>query len=421
MLKFSPLQLIGLLAVMLSCFTVSITVAYNIGAIVSGYGASPAQAGLVATAQGLATAVAAVLASRFAGNVGSRWFFLAGLGVLVIGNGFSALAPNVQQLTAYQALGGFGTGLVLSTVMSTAARTANPEMTYGIINASMGGYIVALGFLVPRVILAGGVEQLFLVYAAIAAAGFIAAFAAPNSKAPEDAAACAQHAGEGGDQADKTRRQAKLVAFIALTGFGVFFFAQAGLGAFVERIGVGSGVPLTAVGYVFALGGVLTIIGPLIAGWIGARFGATLPLIVVTAALGCVVFALAVIASPTTFYTATPLYTVLPAMLMPSFLGALAVVDPSGKAAGLQPAFATLGGALGPAASGVIVQQNGYGALGWYAIAVFVTGAALMAAATIAADRKRKGATATASANALHEGIAAPAAPTIAVPPSAGR
>ncbi|QGN55801.1 MFS transporter [Novosphingobium sp. Gsoil 351] len=380
------LELGGLLGVMLASFTVPLTVAYNVGAIVREFGASVAQAGVVATAQGLGTAVGALAASRLVSRVRSRRLFVLGLLALVISNALSSVAPGVQWLTVLQATGGIGTGAVVAVVMATAARTARPEMTYGLINGSLGALIVVLGFVMPQVIELGGAKGAYLLYAGIAAAGLLAAMVAPDITSGHGYDSDHRHqAGLDFEQKNRVVR----ASFVALTGFGIFFFAQAGVGAFVERVGAASGVALTSIGHVFAVGGVLTIVGPLIAGWIGARFGATLPLILVTASLCGVLFGLMIVNSPLSFFISSPLFTVLPAILMPSFLGALAVIDRTGQSSAMQPAFATLGGAFGPLAAGMIVQWGGFDALGWYSIAIFLVGSVLMATATMGADKQR--------------------------------
>ena len=389
MIKFTPLQLFSMIVVMLASFTVPVTVAYNIGAIVAGFDASPSQAGLIASAQSLGTAPAAFIASRFITRFASRQLFITGLAILALGNVASAYAPSIETLAFFQFVGGAGTGIVISVVMGTAARSSKPEMTYGFINSSFGVFIVGLGFVMPMVLKAGGIQSAYLFYAAVAVVGIFAAFFAPNTKAPkpDETEASSDETIDGAELAFKKR--AKTMGWIALIGFGIFFFAQSGLGAFAERIGVASEVSLTTIGQVFAIGGLLTIVGPLIAGWIGSRFGATMPLIVIVIALGFTVFGLAVLETATSFYIAAPLFTLLPAILMPSFLGALAVIDPTGRSAAMQPAFATLGAIFGPFVAGLVVENAALPGLGWFTIAVFFLGGLLMAAATVSADSKR--------------------------------
>ena len=389
MLRFSPLQLFSMIIVMLASFTVPVTVAYNIGAIVAGFDATPSQAGLIASAQSLGTAPAAFIASRLISRFASRRMFIVGLAILALGNLASAYASDIERLALFQFIGGIGTGIVISIVMGTAARSAKPEMTYGFINSSFGVFIVALGFIMPPILKAGGVHGAYLLYAAFALIGIVAAFFAPNSKAPTAQEAEAQ-IGEAADEVElASRKQAKTIGWIALIGFGIFFFAQSGIGAFAERIGVASDVQLTTIGQVFAVGGLLTIVGPLVAGWIGSRFGSTMPLILIVLALAVTVFGLANIETPLSFYVAAPLFTLLPAILMPSFLGALAVIDPTGRSAAMQPAFATLGAIFGPVVAGLVVENSAFPGLGWFTIGVFFFGSFLMASATVGADRKR--------------------------------
>ena len=177
--------------------------------------------------------------------------------------------------------------------------------------------------------------------------------------------------------------------WIALIGFSILFFAQSGVDAFAERIGVASNVPLQTIGQVFAVGGLLTIAGPLLARSVGAKFGSTLPLALVALALAMTIFALTIIETSTNFYIAAPLFTLLAAILMPSFLGALAVIDPTGRSAAMQPAFATLGAIFGPFVAGLVVENAALPGLGWFTFAAFFLGSLLMASATVRADRTR--------------------------------
>jgi MFS family permease len=64
-------------------------------------------------------------------------------------------------------------------------------------------------------------------------------------------------------------------------------------------------------------------------------------------------------------------------------------MDPSGRLAGAQPAFATLGGAMGPITAGAVADAVGYGRLGWFINALMLIAASLMAVATLRADRLR--------------------------------
>jgi MFS family permease len=233
-------QQLGLIVVMLAAFTEALTVAFNIGAITARFGASAAEAGFVATAQGLSLAIAALVGTRLiARHSVAR---LVGIGLVLVGMGrlLALLAPTIALMAACQALGGLGTGLVVCVVTAAAARTRNPEMTYGWINASFGAYLSFLALIVPRVLESGGFVAAYGFYAALAAFGLLWLPFLPGGSAPSERRAVVGSAtGES--------RLAWLDAragWIALVGLGLFYLAIAGMGAFIERIGVNADVAL---------------------------------------------------------------------------------------------------------------------------------------------------------------------------------
>ncbi|MEP3050879.1 MAG: MFS transporter [Erythrobacter sp.] len=379
-------QIPGLLGVMIASFVVPLTIAFNIGVMIEEFSAKPSEAGLVATVDGVVAAISALICSRLIARYTARQFFLVGLTICATGHAMSAFSPSLNWLMAFQAYAGVGVGMVLSVVMATAARTAKPEMTIGLINASLGAFIIFLGFVMPAVIGSAGLKGAYLTYAALACLGILSAFFGPNDKAPDPKAT-------GADNPEGVKLlsgKLRIIVLVSLLGYGIFFAAQSGMAAFVQPLSEASGLSLKEFGQVFAVGGFLTIVGPLIAGWVGARFGATLPLIVLVSGLCVTVFGLAILTSPLSYYIAAPLFTMLPGLLTPSFLGALSYIDKTGRAMGMQPAYATLGGSMGAIISGNVLEGWGFDGLGWYSIVVFVIAAALMAFATLSADRGRR-------------------------------
>ena len=183
-LPITRLQQVGLILAMLAAFTEALTVAFNIGAIMTRFGASGAEAGFVATAQGLCVTLAALTGSRLIGLHSARKLIAIGLVLVAIGHALTIFATSIVILAAFQALGGLGTGLVICVVMATAARTKKPEMTYGWINASLGAYLSMLALAVPKVLLFGGFQAAYGFYALLAAAGLLFLPAVPNSRAP---------------------------------------------------------------------------------------------------------------------------------------------------------------------------------------------------------------------------------------------
>ncbi len=383
------LQQAALIAVMVAALTEALTTAFNIGAILTRFEASAAGAGTVATAQGLCTALAALTGTRLITRFSARRLIGAGLVLVAAGHALSLLAQSIAVLAACQALGGLGTGLVICVVMATAARAPKPEMIYGLINASVGLSLSLLALTVPRLLMAGGFAAAYGFYALFAAAALLCLPAIPDTRAPDSLSPGAPAAGLTGPRPAATSPRASQAGWIALIGMGIFYATISSMGAFIERIGVAAQVPLPTIGFAFFVGGLLTIVGPIAAGLVGARFGSTRPLMVVGALMGLAAFGLALSGSTAGYLLCIPLWIVLPAVLTPSFLGGLAVIDRSGKLAGAQPAFATLGGSLGPMSAGAVVDMSGYGGLGFYVLAILAAALSLMAIATTRADALR--------------------------------
>lgn len=377
-------QLAALLVLFMTAFAAPLTIAFNIGTVISAFGASRAEAGLVMTVEGVSVSIAALVCSQVITKYYLKSLLFFGLTFVVVGNGLTMLATDVTTMIACRVLAGIGIGTVVCAVMATAARTPKPEMTFGWVNGCAGAFISLLGLSVPYVISRAGIDGAYGLYTVLALVGLVLILVIPNSKAVAHVAAAPLNKGKS------VTKWSRNAGWIALLGLGIFFFGQAGIAAFVARIGESIDVSLKTVGTIFFFGGLLTIIGPIAAGVVGSRFGATRPLVFIGAIFCLAVLGITIGGEKMSFYLSVPMIMILPAILLPSFLGGLAVVDPTGRLAGAQPAFATMGGAMGPVAAGIIADVGGFGALGWFVVAVLVTGLALMAAGTLKADGIRK-------------------------------
>ena len=385
----SKVQQVGLIFVMLMAFTEAITVAFNIGVIMTKFDALGSQAGFVATAQGLSMATAALIGTRLISRYSARNLIAIGLVAVAIGHALTLLATGILTMAVFQAIGGLGTGLVICVVMATAARTRKPEMTYGWINGSVGAYLSIMALTVPKLIIFGGFAAIYGFYALLAVVGLLCLPAIPNVRAPTAPKASKAQADIDIDKL-KMGFLAKKGGWIALGGLGIFYFSVSGMGGFIERIGVNENISLETIGFAFFIGGLLTIVCPIAAGVVGAKFGSTRPLILVGTLMCMTALALTIGGNDSSFLVGVPMWIVLPAILTPSFLGGLAVIDPTGKLAGAQPAFATLGGSMGPMIAGGIADLGGYGTLGIFIVCTLTIGMTLMGIATLKADGIRR-------------------------------
>ena len=375
-IRFTALQTVALTAVLLLAFAASLGMAFNVDAIVLSFSVTNFQAGLVASTELSAIASGNLLLARLAPRLNAHRVYLFGALAILLFNLLSLFTGSVWQLLALRAPAGFALGAVVATVMATAARSATPELTFGIINSLVGVMGFALAYVLPRALHAhlaanellptapawNELDGLYAVYVlcALLAFAFIRGTPRPEPLPPPDPAA---------------KKLSKRIGWLALLGLGLIFFGHGTLGLFLVR--VGRAVPLDGetIGYVMMAGAVVGIVSPLLAGYLGSRMAPTLPVVVILLILLVTGLSLSNIASPPVFFLATPLFAALPTALMPIMLGVLSRFDPTGALAGSHPAFIMIGGAIAPFAGGAISDAaGGFGANGWFAAGCFVAG-----------------------------------------------
>ena len=143
-------------------------------------------------------------------------------------------------------------------------------------------------------------------------------------------------------------------------------------------------------GYPFMIASVFGVAAPLIAGYFGSRMASLWPLAAILSLLIVGALGLAGASTPLQFYLMGPLFAVLPAAVMPIFLGALARLDSSGSLTGAHPAFILIGGAIAPFVGGALSDYGGFMANGWFVVGCMAVGAALGFPAVRKADGRRR-------------------------------
>ena len=370
-LRFTPVELIALTAVLLLAFAASLGMPYNIDAIARSFAASNFQAGLVSSAEMATIAAGNLTFARLASRLDPRRIYLFGALAIVGLNALSLFATGVWDLLAMRAPAGFALGAVVSTIMATAARSATPESTFGVINSMVGVMGMALAFVLPRALgmhvfanehlaLANmpwnELDGLFAVYVicSLGALLFIRLTPAQPPAAVETAAGA----------------PSKGIGWLGLFGLGLIFHGHGALGLFMFRIGREAGLAAGAVGYVLMAGALVGICLPLLTGYIGSRMKPLLPLLALSLLITASGLGMSNVEGLWAFIIATPVFAALPIGYMPIMLGVLARFDPSGALAGAHPAFVLIGGALAPFVGGAISDATGgFAANGWFTAA----------------------------------------------------
>jgi MFS family permease len=381
--------LVTLTAMLLLAFAAAIAMPFNISGIVQSFAASNTLAGLVATVEMGCIAASSLVFAQLASRLSPRAIYTAGICLILAMNGLTVLVVQVETLVIVRGLAGFGAGAVAATVMATAGRSRTPEKTFGVINSFVGVMGIIMAQVLPQALKLGTVtdpawgvreaDGLFVVYAV---ASIIALILIRLVPVPPRRAAAGSAAGSA----------VRLPAggWLALAGMGVIFFGHGTLSMYIVEVGLEAGLTAQGIGNTFAVASLIGIVAPLIAGHVGSRFRAALPVYVILAAVLLFGLLLSHVTTPAGFMVFAPLYAMTPIAMMPIALGALARLDPSGRLTGAHPAFVTLGGALAPLTGGAIRDFAGdFTLTGWFVAACIVTGGALMYRAIALADRLR--------------------------------
>ena len=385
-IQLKPLQLFSLTSIMLLSFAASLGMAFNIDAIILSFKSTNTAAGLVASVELASIAAGNLTFARLTTRMPTQRTFFLGICTVVSLNLASVIVPSTEWLMACRIPAGFALGAVVATVMATAGRSQNPEITFGVINSMVGVMGVLIAYVLPRalhlhevlppLISLSKVDGLYLVYALCSFCALFFVLSTPRTEPVDDL--------------EVTGDKPKLrIGWIGLVGLGVIFFGHGTLGLFIVKVGRSIDLSAEVIGYVFMVGSMIGIILPLVSGYIGARTPAMLPIGVILLAIVISALALSNAGSPVEFFIAAPIFAMLPIAIMPIFLGCLSRVDPTGSLAGAHAAFVLMGGAVAPFAGGALADMGGFSLNGWFVVASVIVGTALVFPVIRHADRMR--------------------------------
>ena len=328
-----------------------------IAGLIIGLNLNETGAGSLVTAEVTAMGITGLVVAPFLGGFPRRTIGLGAAALLLTAHIGAALSQDFQTLLFWRVLAGIGAGALVATVNAVIAAAHRPTRLYGI--AMMAAYASTgvLGIIVSRI-----VEE----HAYAGAYGVLAVFTLlllpllamlPGRLQDPKAAKASVNAGPA---------WASMVA-IFLIGLSMMAYY-----AFVERLGNRLGMPIETIGWVFAGVQVASVVGSGAAAIVGERFGIVKPLLAgavlhaasIVSAVGAkstVLFSAAVIAEGLTFLFIWPLMYALVAQL-----------DRSGRWAAAAAGVFMSSTAAGPLLGGVLINQAGYGALGWLAVATVI-------------------------------------------------
>tara|TARA_B100001769_G_scaffold81851_1_gene62117 strand:+ start:456 stop:1613 length:1158 start_codon:yes stop_codon:yes gene_type:complete len=371
----TPKNQIGLIGILLCAFSAPLIMPLNIIAISQRFiDATNGQIGTIATFETLSISVASIILSRIVNRLDRRKIFIISAILVILGNILTILSPTLNYVILARVISGLGSGAIVATVVATIARGSNAQMTFALLNSGVGVMGVLLPFCLPIIIASNGMNGAYSFHLFISLFTFLfISFLTLSSDADDNQNTVSSYKGYAG--------------WASMIGTSLIFLGHAGIFAFSAKIGATLGISVIQVGYVFMAGGLLTIFGPLLAGFIGQRFGSLFPCLILITILLVTGIILANVTSALIFFIVVPLCGMIPMILTPFFLGGMAKLDPSGSLAAAHPAFSTMGGAAGPVVMGYTIDMAGFTSIGWVLIVMVIVGTPLISLGLIEADK----------------------------------
>jgi len=151
-----------------------------------------------------------------------------------------------------------------------------------------------------------------------------------------------------------------ILSLVTLLASIVFFSGIIASWAFLEIIGTDKGIPTDKVGITLALSMVSAAIGAFIAAWLGNKHGRILPMIGIILINVISLIILWQSSALITFAIGAILFTLCVNYALAYFFGLSAEVDLSGRFVVLSAMTLSLGGVVGPAVAGRLMESHGF-------------------------------------------------------------
>ncbi len=321
-----------------------------VGALVDSGGLTMAQAGAVASADLAGIFAAAIAALAWIRRAGWRRVALFSLAFMVAGNVACLWIDAFVPLLVLRGLLGFAAGNLMAIGMAHLARVTKPDRAFALAIAAQVAFSTAALWTMPGAVQSWGLPSLFGLLALLSTIGLLAATRlvrgteSPAIEAPGKA-------------------PGRPHVFVALFANTIFFIAQSGVWAFLERFATQAGLAPETVGTMLAISVSLALAGPLAASLIADRYGRALPLAVVAAGQ---LITLWILQGPITaglFLLAATGFQVFWNFAIPYIVAIVAALDRARRYIVLVTPFQAAGIALGPVLAGTLAGDGALSAV----------------------------------------------------------
>lgn len=349
----------------------------QIGALLDGLQLGEAAVGFLATMEFSALGVGLMVVAMNPLRTSAMRYALIGVALIVAGQIASALISSYGILTALRFIVGFGAGLAnAAATVTIAANFKEPERTagyaFGLVYLVGGALYLASPYMTAH----GYHKGVFLGLAAVVLLFTPLLFALPDTPLQKK-----QRAAVGPDA---------MLSTAALLLFTAEIFLMVGMGAawaFGERLGLAIDLTPKEIGFYFACTMIASIVGSLFAGWLGTRYGRTLPFVVCTILVAICCYFMANPGIALVYVICLLSFQVFQAVFIPFLIGTGAALESSGRLSAAVVAVEIFSFGAGGVAGGMVVEAFGLPAVGWLAALGGIVAIPLLIAVCLPLDR----------------------------------
>ena len=330
----------------------SMMMPFQIGALIDGLELGEAAAGLLGSAETITIGCCMLAVSLGAVRMAPRKMAICGAVIAGAGQLLTVLTDIFTLLFILRVAVGLGSALCLSAAIITISSFKHPESMTGYVYAYVILLLALLMYSVPWLLPYGHHRALFSLFALLTILGILLLLKLPARQTYHQ-------------QTFNVKGGNNLYRLIALFFVGEFLLL-AGVGtvwAFIERIGLATGITPHDVGLYMSLGMLVSMLGSFAAGIVGVRFGRFLPLVggaVLTAAGSGLVPGSTDAAS---YLAMLFLFLFMLSFVLPYVIGTAAMIDRSGRLATAALAVQVFSYGTGGAIGGLVVEHFSLGAL----------------------------------------------------------
>lgn len=330
----------------------------QVGAVIDGLQLNSGRSGLLATFELGCVAVTSILLAPKINQLSFRKLAIFGALVASAAEFASALMPSFILLAAMRIMVGIGCGCVYAAAVSASAAARDPDRLYAWGTFLSNILFTGLLFVLPMATAFGYHKGVFLSLGGLILATLWFLWQLPERDNSVESS---------GDIADKVA-EVNIGNPLRVTMLIGFFIVNMGMGSvwpYVERIGSDIGIDGDSIGTMLSMATISMMVGAGVAGFLGAKYGRTLPILVGFLGSASACFFLINPGSETQFLLSLLMWGLFYLFVYPYFIGTPAALDPTGKLAAAVGGMCVLSYSLGATIGGYIAEQYGYAAVGW--------------------------------------------------------